>query len=318
MHPARISATILGCLILAGAVFLTASAWGPQPGQLLVLAAALAPWSIPAFVIALTALWFGRANRWITWLGTLVAVVGLAINLVWIAPSFIKPDVSVSANLRILQFNTNRGAADPDRVREMLRRTQPDVFVMAEATPDFLKELNSNGSVGPGGIVPEYAEVPPGEMLGVVTYSKYPMTFESSTLVSDGAYQFRVQAPTPFTLITLHPAEPLIAYDNWKRDFANIREMIKSAPDPLVVVGDFNLTARNQMMRELLGSSLQDAAVAAGSGWQPTWPAQFGHLAALTLDHVLISEELKALRTKTVSVPGSDHLALVADLWLPA
>lgn len=318
MHPARISATVLGCLILAGAVFLTASAWGPQPGQLLVLAAALAPWSIPAFVVALVALWLGRANRWITWLGTLVALVGLAINLVWLVPSFSKPDVSRSANLRILQFNTNRGAADPARVKELLQRTRPDVFVMAEATPEFLKELNSNGSVGPGGIVPEYAEVPPGEMLGVVTYSKYPITFETSTLVSDGAYQFRVHAPTPFTLITLHPAEPLVAYDNWKRDFANIKELIGKAPDPLVVVGDFNITDRNQVMRELLASKLQDAAVAAGSGWQPTWPAQFGPLAALTLDHVLISNELKALRTMTVSVPGSDHLALVADLWLPA
>jgi endonuclease/exonuclease/phosphatase (EEP) superfamily protein YafD len=318
VQPARIAATSIGCLILAGAIFSTLSAALPQPNQVMVLAASLSPWTIPAFLIALMALWFGRPRRWLTWSASLIAVAGLVLNLIWILPSFREPDPKPQADLRIIQLNTNRGRVDPEQVRTLLKKTRPDVFVMAEATSDFLKKINANGSVGPGGIVPEYAEVPSGEMLGVVTYSRYPITFEKSAQVSDGAYQFRVEAPTPFTLIALHPAEPLVAYGNWKSDFANIIELTREAPDPKVVVGDFNVTARNEPMRALLSMGLRDAAVEAGSGWQPTWPAQFGVFTALTLDHVLFSREFAAATTATVSISGGDHLALVADLRMPA
>lgn len=318
MHPARIAATVVGCLILAGALFSTLSAAFAQPNQLLVLAAALVPWAIPGFLIALICLWIGRYRPLLTWSGALVAVSGLILNLIWILPSFRGPDPEPSANLRIVQLNTNHGRVDSEQVRLLLRKTRPDVFVMAEATPDFLKQINDNGAVGPGGIVPEYAEVPPGEMLGVVTYSRYPITFEESALVSDGAYRFRIEAPEPFTLISLHTAEPLVAYTNWKRDFTNLMELVASASDPLILVGDFNVTARNEPLRDLLATGLQDAAVEAGSGWQPTWPAQLGPFAAFTLDHVLFSEEFAAVRTRAVSIPGGDHLALVADLRMPA
>jgi endonuclease/exonuclease/phosphatase family metal-dependent hydrolase len=36
----------------------------------------------------------------------------------------------------------------------------------------------------------------------------------------------------------------------------------------------------------------------------------------LTIDHVLVSEDYRAIRTRTVSVPHTDHLALVAELRL--
>lgn len=318
MTPARTLAAILGCLALAGSLFVTIAAALPQPTQVLVLAASLAPLTIPGFVAAVLLLWLGRPGTKLTWTGTTLVLAGLVVNLIWLAPSFLNKAPGGEGDLRVVQFNTNRGRADPVEVKRLLAQTRPDIFVMAEATPDFLREINANGSVGPGGLVPEYAAVPPGEMLGTVAYSKFPISFEKSVTVSDGAYQFRVQAPRSFTLITLHPAEPVIAYQNWKRDFANIEQLVEQAPDPLLVVGDLNVTARNQQLRKLLATGLKDAAVEAGSGWQPTWPESFGWLAVLTLDHVLFSPQFTAVDTKTRAVRGSDHLALVADLRMPA
>ena len=66
---------------------------------------------------------------------------------------------------------------------------------------------------------------------------------------------------------------------------------------------------------------MQDAARASNAGWQPTWPTEgFAGVPlppSTAIDHVLIGDDLVALATKTVEVPGSDHLALVAYLGTP-
>ncbi|HMU37040.1 MAG TPA: endonuclease/exonuclease/phosphatase family protein, partial [Marmoricola sp.] len=92
----------------------------------------------------------------------------------------------------------------------------------------------------------------------------------------------------------------------------------KHAPRPLLVVGDLNVTGDSLPFKELTKLGLRDAAIGAGSGWQPTWPSKLGPLALLTLDHVLFSDDFEVAKTTTVRVPGSDHLALIADLLGPA
>jgi len=318
VRPARILATVTGCLILAGSLFITCSAFFNPQAQVFVLAAPLAPWAILGYLLAGLLLIMGRSPRSLRVVGCLIASIGLILHVAWIVPSFKSPKPIPEANLRVIQFNTNRGHADPLEVKALLAKTKPDVFVMAEATPDFLTEINANGAVGPGGIVPEYAEVPPGQMLGVVTYARFPITFQDSTTVSDGAYSFKVHAPNPFNLIAVHTAEPLIAFDNYRRDYANLLPMVKHAPRPLLVVGDLNVTGDSLPFKELTKLGLRDAAIGAGSGWQPTWPSKLGPLALLTLDHVLFSDDFEVAKTTTVRVPGSDHLALIADLLGPA
>jgi len=308
-------AAIVGCLILAGCLLITFSAFFNPVQQVFVLAAPLAPWAIIGYILAGLLLFVGRAPRWLSIAVGLIAVAGLIVHVTWIAPSFRAPSPTPDANLRVVQLNTNRGQADPLEVRALLAKTKPDVFVMAEATPDFLKEINANGAVGPGGIVAEYAEVPPGQMLGVVTYSRFPITFEDSTTVSDGAYSFKVHAPSPFNLIALHTAEPLVAYENYRRDYANLLPMVKEGHRPLLVVGDLNATVDSLPVKQLAELGLRDAATEAGSGWQPTWPSGLG---LLTLDHVMFSDGFAVARTSTVQVPGSDHLALIVDLKGPA
>jgi hypothetical protein len=76
-------------------------------------------------------------------------------------------------------------------------------------------------------------------------------------------------------------------------------------------------------MRELEGRGFADAAEQANSGWQPTWPAS-GEMSVLgvpvpsmlAIDHVLLTEELVATHTRSVTIPDTDHRALLATLVL--
>ncbi len=90
-----------------------------------------------------------------------------------------------------------------------------------------------------------------------------------------------------------------------------------------MLVGDLNATMDHLPMRTLVGIGFEDAATQADSRWQPTWPAAgevsrlgFAVPSLVPIDHVFLSSGLRALRTESVTVPGSDHRALVATVGL--
>ena len=47
-----------------------------------------------------------------------------------------------------------------------------------------------------------------------------------------------------------------------------------------------------------------------------TWPAGRPFPPLVTIDHVLVSDELAVVGDATLRLPGSDHLAVTADLAL--
>lgn len=86
--------------------------------------------------------------------------------------------------------------------------------------------------------------------------------------------------------------------------------------DPVVLVGDFNATARYSAYRALR-RRLHDARAMAGGRATPTFPSRFPVLA---IDHVFVSDGVEVLGVSAPAGPlmriASDHLPLVADLRL--
>ncbi len=88
---------------------------------------------------------------------------------------------------------------------------------------------------------------------------------------------------------------------------------------PLVVVGDFNVTEREQAYREI-AADLTDVHSAAGTGsgltWRPEWLAHLP-LALLRIDHMFSSSHLKPLCMRVDTTPrGSDHSPIRAEFEL--
>jgi endonuclease/exonuclease/phosphatase family metal-dependent hydrolase len=92
-----------------------------------------------------------------------------------------------------------------------------------------------------------------------------------------------------------------------------------AAPSPLrVLAGDFNATLDHAELRALLDRGYRDAAEQAGNGLRPTWTPERNLLPPLvTIDHVLADERVRVASARIVSIPGSDHRGVLAELVLP-
>ncbi len=110
-----------------------------------------------------------------------------------------------------------------------------------------------------------------------------------------------------------HPAQ-------WRADLAVVRSAAAGAD---LVVGDLNATLDHRPLQRILDAGLRDAAELTDAGWQPTWPANGDFRLVgiplpplVAIDHVLVGSRLAALATRTVTLDGSDHRALVAEVAL--
>jgi endonuclease/exonuclease/phosphatase (EEP) superfamily protein YafD len=137
-----------------------------------------------------------------------------------------------------------------------------------------------------------------------------------------GGYAMHLVAPGGgLRLLAVHPRPPIGDASAWWSDQRVIRKAARKGRTPAMIVGDLNATMDHLPLRELVGRGYQDAATQATSGWQPTWPAagevsRFGISlpSLLPIDHVFLGVGLRALSTKSVTVDGTDHRALVATV----
>ena len=122
----------------------------------------------------------------------------------------------------------------------------------------------------------------------------------------------------------VHSRPPTGDVQDWLADHRAVRRAAAVSDAPTMIVGDLNATTDHRVLRELAGRGFRDAATAARSQWQPTWPAD-GEVRLLgvpvppilALDHVLVSDALHPVTTQSLRVDGTDHRALVAEVVLP-
>jgi endonuclease/exonuclease/phosphatase family metal-dependent hydrolase len=134
-----------------------------------------------------------------------------------------------------------------------------------------------------------------------------------------------VEAPSDVTVATLsvrgaprvelhsvHATAPTGRGETWAWLNA-LRRLPGAPPDAAVRVlaGDFNATLDHAHLRRLLDRGYRDAADVVGQGLRPTWQG------LLTIDHVLVTEEIGVRSVKVIDLPGSDHDAVLAALSLP-
>jgi len=81
---------------------------------------------------------------------------------------------------------------------------------------------------------------------------------------------------------------------------------------PAIVAGDFNSPASDPL-HDLLRVQFNDSFSEAGTGWANTWHRR---IPLHRIDYIYTNPLLKAVRSKTVIVPASDHRMLVSDFIL--
>jgi endonuclease/exonuclease/phosphatase (EEP) superfamily protein YafD len=118
----------------------------------------------------------------------------------------------------------------------------------------------------------------------------------------------------PLRVFLVHPHSPVTPARAQRRDgeLAALARLIVATEEPLLVMGDFNLTAAAPMWRSFTAATRLRPA----PGREPaTWPWFLG-AAGIAIDHVLArGAALAGLRA--VWLPGSDHRGLAATIIVP-
>ena len=101
----------------------------------------------------------------------------------------------------------------------------------------------------------------------------------------------------------------------WSRSIAELKQLNEHPDTDYILMGDFNSTWDHAVFRDMLGTRFQDAAEVSGHGLVFTWPADRKYLPAFAgIDHIVTSKDVTIGQVNSLTIPGSDHRALLATV----
>jgi endonuclease/exonuclease/phosphatase (EEP) superfamily protein YafD len=230
--------------------------------------------------------------------------------------------VEDDARLKVMFANVQAQSQDHIALIAEIERLEPDVVVLAEVTPDWI-----DGLAGLADTFPYRIEMPRHHPFGMALLSRWPLDDAASGIVQlpspptwegDGAVSIiaRIEsAAGPVTVVGLHPLPPLLlggSYSLRNVQMAVMADEIAQLPQPVVAVGDLNMTPWSPTLRHFMDETgLRRPNVA------PTWPVRLGW-AGLPIDHILLSRDLTFHRIERAGNIGSDHRPLFAVIAIGA
>jgi endonuclease/exonuclease/phosphatase (EEP) superfamily protein YafD len=325
----RLLLSLVVVALLAPAVMITATRILEPTGGRWVRLVSFTPYAVVLYTLALLVLLIalatgrGLLRRASAGVSALIVPL-LALHLWWASGPYVGQAAAAAGSgesFTVLSSNLSFGDADAARVVEVALANDADILVLTEITPTALRELNRSG-------LDQAFPHAEGEAVegvdGTMVFSSHKITrVEALDTTLRGFAMTVAVGDADIELLAVHPQPPTGDADGWRADHAAVRRAAASASGPTVIAGDLNATLDHRPMRELEGRGFADAAEQANSGWQPTWPAS-GEMSVLgvpvpsmlAIDHVLLTEELVATHTRSVTIPDTDHRALLATLVL--
>jgi endonuclease/exonuclease/phosphatase (EEP) superfamily protein YafD len=250
-------------------------------------------------------------------------------------PRIISRDVQTSGqSLRVMTANLLVSNDDLSAVSALMLVERPDIVAVQELGIEMADHLAAQLKRQ----YPYQLLAPSRGSDGLGILSRYPIQTEPRTSAYVRACSCqRVTIAVDgrrVDLVNVHPPTPAITYIRLGRlpiptgfDSQRNGSVLQAALDgidpdrgPLIVLGDFNLSDRSPMYREIR-RNLLDAHAQAGWGLGYTFPAlAFEGLPVISIvriDYILFDRTLAAQASHIGTTPGSDHRYLVADLALP-
>lgn len=310
----RPAVAVGGGACLAVAVALLATQPLGTPGRWFAIGQSLTPWMPVATIFVATVAWLVGSD--VTGGVAGIATLGYLAVLSPLAFADALPDAAPDATpLIVASANVLYTNTDHDGLARWLAEVDADVVAIIEADPDQLGELAER---------PVAAEYPhrserPGGAAGLAIWSRYPIEAVSAMGgMSATAMEVIVDHPDgAVRIIGAHPPPPVLDHDVWLAEIERLPDVIDGRPT--VVLGDFNASWFHPPFRRAVDEAgLVNVAAATGNGLSMTWPTDSVLPPFVAIDHVLVSDRLTALGTEIVTIPGSDHRGVVAELAFAA
>lgn len=259
-----------------------------------------------------------------------IAIVVLAITLTVQVPWYYfgrSVDVGPHTDIRVLSSNLRKGHVDaPPFVG--LANDKADVIAVAELTPEEVQQFSRAGI---GESFPYSVLKPAPRAGGIGLWSRFPLSpvqpekkYRSHTNMVAARLHLPNARFDPL-VATVHITSPVTSeassFDKWRSGVSGVKASLdnfaeKAGQGAVIVAGDFNSTPDMRQFRDLLSNGYRDAVEQTGAGFAPTFPSNKWFPPLLVIDHVL-TRNAAASSIRTVTVPGSDHRALLATIKVP-
>ncbi len=270
------------------------------------------------------------ARSVVTWCAGLALIVLGALSVA-ILPDAPPASKSGDGRLRVAVWNIYFGNEVPAEAGRALVDLNTDVLVLVEWTGnnadleplkdagfEFVVAGNRTDSGGVAvlarsGLVRAASVIPP-PLEG-------PCSSEVATVrVVFADVEFNVvgvHAPPPLRHCGDGPAPSLKKFASWV-DAGRATEAIGEARIglPTIIAGDLNSFPFWAGLRELERSGLVDAYRETRWGIGPTWPTRGWLPPFARIDYVLVPEQFTVFNAWAMTIPGSDHRAVMAELAL--
>ncbi|WP_433193576.1 endonuclease/exonuclease/phosphatase family protein [Nocardia sp. CA-107356] len=300
------------CALAAGITGLLLH-FGSWDRRLFVLLASGATYLMLGAVVAVALFLMARG-----WRSAAVAGVVAAAVLWTLVPIFV-PDGKAAAGpeISVMQSNLLFGEADADAVVRAVRDNRVEVLTVDELTPQVVRRL---AGAGIEELLPHQFLQAGGGGGGTGIYSRYPLR---DTEKYDGFVLNNLSATVEHpqrgavTVFAFHPIPPTVDFPGWSSELGRIREILDAQRGPAIVGADFNATRDHSAFRDLLRGRFVAAADEAGAGPLLTFPADYRWGPVIGIDHILVADGTAA-DVRSLTIPGSDHRAIVARVQLNA
>lgn len=307
-----------GLVALAVAGSALASRYLPITNHIMLFTAALSPYLMVCAPLSVVLL--SLARHWI------LAIVAVGLTIATLAvqlplhPASGAAPAAADVGLRVISANLFEGQAEP---RDLLRsaREEADVLAVQELTPEEADRLSAAGL---DTLFPYRWLDPRAGASGVGLWSRLPLhaakRIEGYTF---GLLSARIRVPgvsVDPTVVVAHIPGPW-PIDGWRRDLDHLPVTLLEVAEqtgggPVIVAADFNSTTGMRPFRRLLRNGYRDAAQQSRAGIRPTFPANRRLPPFIAIDHIL-TRSCTAASLRTITIPGSDHLGVVATVMIP-
>ena len=212
------------------------------------------------------------------------------------------------STLKILSHNFLYTSTDFQSFQKMIKKEDPDVFVVHEATSLWIEEL------------PKFENYPyQFYTAGTAMASKLPGQFERSPLYKQRAGVLTLDE-SQLRIVGIHTSigiYPRLA-EIQRHQIDDWISLIKKEQNPTVLIGDFNSTPWSPNFKKIQNeANLKDARL--GFGLKGTWHADYPW-PKIPIDHALVSSDTKVKSFKTLTCKkdniclNSDHLPIVVEV----
>ncbi len=225
--------------------------------------------------------------------------------------------------IRILSFNLNIQNERDNEVIKVVRDNHPDLALFIEVNRDGVENLKT----GLKDALPYSFRSPAG---GLALLSRFPIqNARGDNFNGRGGHNLLATIEVdkkPIQLIGTHPLVPVKpnTFHSRNRQLAALSDYIRGLDQPLILVGDFNLTPWSPYYRRFINKTkLHNTRL--GFGILPSWPRPATHvnfasllipLMNIPIDHCFVSKHFSVARIYTGANANSDHASLVTDLVL--